>query len=254
MTGVRARRHTVWWVGLALIAVLGIVAALVFFRNQSGDHRDRPQNEAAGSDSSLLALTWGPSLCTVDASVRGCRTGNVGRKGQAFLLHGLWPQPSTQQYCGVTKQSGKQKGPELPEDVRQRLAGMMSDASVLAPHEWFAHGTCSGVTATEYFSIATTLTTQATAVLDAAFRDAQGRKLTVRSVRDLFDARFGAGSGGRVALACRKAEGRGEVVYEVRLSLPSVRDLRAAGSSLSLGEQLAKAPPVPAGCGQARVP
>lgn len=249
MTRVRAGRGAGWWAVLALIVVLGVVAALVFF-----GHRDRSQTGAANSDSSLLALTWGPSLCTVDASVRGCRTGNVGRKGQVFLLHGLWPQPSSEQYCGVTKQSGKQISPELPEKLRQRLSGMMSDASVLAPHEWLAHGTCSGVTAAEYFSIATALTTQATDVLDSAFRSARGNRLTVRSVRDLFDARFGAGSGGRVAMACRRADGVGDLVYEVRLSLPSVRDLSAAGSALSLGEQLAKAPAVPAGCGQARVP
>lgn len=247
---IRGRKSIRWWAGLAIIVVAGTVAALVLIDR----HSTQSGTSSANSDSSLLVLTWGPSLCTVEPSVRGCRTGNVGRKGQAFLLHGLWPQPSTEQYCGVPKQGGKPRGPELSADLRGKLAATMSDASVLAPHEWFAHGTCSGVSPDEYFSIATTLSAQATGVLDTAFREAQGRKLTARSVRDLFDARFGAGSGGRLALACRNADGRGDVVYEVRLSLPSVLTLRAAGSNLSLGEQLSKAPPVPPGCGQARVP
>ena len=246
MTRVRGRKGIRWWAGL-LIALVAVVGALVLVNRQ----HSRPTSV---SGSSLLVLTWAPSLCTVDSSVRGCRTGNVGRKGQAFLLHGLWPQPSSAQYCDVAKQDDRQRISDLPADLRDRLTATMSDASVLAPHEWSKHGTCSGVSAVEYFGIATTLSAQATAVLDPAVRDARGGRLSARSLRDLFDARFGAGSGGRITLACRRTDGQGEVVYEVRLSLPAVPDLRAAGSGVSLGEELAKAPTVPAGCGQARVP
>lgn len=242
MTG---RKRMRWWAGLAVVIVGGIVLGFLLTGRQPG----RPS-----SDSSLLALTWGPSLCSVDATVRGCKTGNVGRKGQTFLLHGLWPQPSTEQYCGVPKQGDGQRGPELPEDLRRLLATMMSDASVLARHEWLAHGTCSGVTPAEYFSITATLGSQAIEALDQGVRNAPERRVTSRSLRDLFDARFGSGAGARLSLVCRQAEGQGEVVYEVRISLPSVVALRDAGPNPALGEQLAKAPPVPAGCGQARLP
>ena len=247
MTRVRGQKRIRWWAAL-LAVIVALVAVLILVNRQP----PRPDSVAGGS--SLLVLTWAPTLCIVDTSVRGCRTGNVGRKGQAFLLHGLWPQPSSAQYCEVAKQDGRQRISDLPAGLRERLTATMSDASTLAPHEWSKHGTCSGVTAVEYFSIATALSAQATAVLDPALRNAQGGRVTARALRDLFDARFGAGSGSRIALACRRADGQGEVVYEVRLSLPAVPDLRAAGSDLSLGEELAKAPTVPAGCGQARVP
>lgn len=246
MTTVARRGRIRWWAALAAAIVLAVVVAVVI--------REQAENpdSAQSSDSSLLALTWAPSLCSVDASVRGCRTGNVGRKGQAFLLHGLWPQPSTEQYCAVGRDA--KQAPQLPMNIRERLGTMMSDASVLAPHEWQAHGTCSGVGPVDYFSLAMALSAQATEVLDPAVRALRGRRLSVTSLRETFDARFGPGAGNRLSLICRRAEGRGELVYEVRLSLPSVVSLRGAGDSLSLGDQLAKAPTVAAGCRQAQVP
>lgn len=51
----------------------------------------------------------------------------------------------------------------------------MSDISTLAPHEWNAHRNCSGVTPTEYFSIAATPAGQATRALDPVFENADGR-------------------------------------------------------------------------------
>lgn len=235
------RRHISWLIGLAVVVLAGMALSRLVTSREAA----RP----GSSDSSLLALTWGPSLCRVDSSVRGCRTGDVARKGQVFLLHGLWPQPESEQYCTV---DGR-RPLELSRDLRDRLQTMMSDAASMAPHEWKAHGSCSGVMPQEYFSISAVLTEQAGAVLDPVFRSARGQRLSVRTVRELFDSRFGAGSGARVAMSCRQGGG-GDVVYEVRLSLPPVRDLNGAGPTLSLGEQLAKAPPVPAGCGQARVP
>lgn len=246
MTASARHRAIRWWVALTIAVAVAVIAVVVLNR------RPPEKPEAPGSDSSLLALTWAPSLCSVDASVRGCRTGNVGRKGQTFLLHGLWPQPASAQYCGIDRD--KSKAPELPQNIRERLGTMMSDASVLAPHEWSAHGSCSGVSPTEYFSVAMTLATQATEVLDPAVRSQQGRRLSVASLRELLDARLGSGTGSRLSLVCRRVEGRGDVVYEVRLSLPSVVSLRAAGDSLSLGDQLTKAPAVPSGCRQAQVP
>ena len=91
-------------------------------------------------------------------------------------------------------------------------------------------------------------------VLDPAFRKSQGQTLSSRALRELFDARFGAGAGKRVSLSCRQAGGAGDIVYEVRLSLPSVVELRSGGNAVALRDVLAKAPTVPPGCGKARVP
>ena len=128
----------------------------------------------------------------------------------------------------------------------------MSDSALMTTHEWYAHGTCSGVTPPEYFSVASTLAVQANEVLNPLFAAASGRPISARAIRDAFDARFGKGAGSRAALVCKDAGGQGSVAFEVRLSLPPVVKLRT--DTASLAQALAVGPSVPPGCGQGRVP
>ena len=235
------RRRIVLWAALAVV-----LAAVVYVLTPRS-----PIPQPRASTSSLLALTWGPSLCTVEPSNTGCRSGHVGRLGRVFVLHGLWPQPDSEQYCDVPRKSRDARAPvALPDDLRATLQTRMSDASIMTRHEWYAHGTCSGVTPPEYFGIAANLTDQANAVLDPLFAGARGREITARTVRQAFEARFGPLASRRVALNCRAGGTGGAVVYEVRLSLPAVTDLRA----VSLQDALTVGPVVPAGCGKGTVP
>lgn len=237
------------WVSVTLAAV---AVAAVVFSVRVLDRRSGPSQ--ADSTSSLLVLTWAPALCAVEASNSGCRSGHVGAMGAAFVLHGLWPQPSTEQYCDVPKRTpDRSRSPvALPKDLEANLKAMMSDSTIMTTHEWYAHGTCSGVTPPEYFGIATTLATQANAVLNPLFAEKSGKPMSARSIRAAFDARYGKGTGSRVGLVCKDAGGRGSVAFEVRLSLPPVTQLRQ--DSPSLAEAMSAGPTVPPGCGQARVP
>lgn len=239
---------------LAVSAVLALVAvAAVAFSLLILDRRPQPSQTAADSTSSLLVVTWAPSLCRVEPSNSGCRSGHVGKLGQSFMLHGLWPQPSTEQYCDVPERTpDKSRSPvPLPEDLKVNLQKLMSDSNRMTTHEWYAHGTCSGVAAPEYFGIAAQLAQQAGAVLEPVFTRSAGGQLTSRSVREAFDTRFGSGAGTRISLSCRDTRGQGSVVYEVRLSLPPVVALE---KSSSLADALAAGPTVSPGCGQASVP
>lgn len=239
----------------SISAVLAVaVVAAVSYSLLVVDRKPSDAEVSGSSVSSLLALTWGPSLCKVEPSNSGCRSGHVGQQGQVFILHGLWPQPSSEQYCGVPQRAAGRPAVALPQDVQAGLQQMMSDASVMASHEWYAHGTCSGVAAPEYFAIATSLTDQVRKVLDPLFDRAEGRRLAPRSVREAFDSEFGRGAGNRVGLTCRDVNREGTLVYEVHLSLPPVTDLRNGATTPSLAEALAKGPTIPAGCGQGRVP
>ena len=175
--------------------------------------------------------------------------------GRTWILHGLWPQPADNQYCGVPEEVAKRAREihradmpplELQDDVRTTLQSMMSNASIMAPHEWYAHGTCSGVTPDVFFSDATTLTGQAREVLDPMFADAD--RMTLSAIRDGFDEAYGQGAGERVRLSCRNVTGQGSVVYELHLSLPAVRDLQDAGDTLSLKRLLPEGPPIAEGC------
>jgi ribonuclease T2 len=253
--------RTVMSVSAVLAAV--VVAAVVF----SIVVLDRSPSSAAiesnDSESSRLVATWGPTLCRSDPSNAGCKSGHVGEMGRTFVLHGLWPQPFSDQYCDVPKdvadRAAKLKGSDMPsvelsDDVRAKLQANLSDATVMAPHEWYAHGTCAGVAPDEYFGDALTLIDQARTVLDPLFNQATKKGLTLSAVRDRFDAQFGQGAGERVALTCRNVTGEGSVAYEVQLSLPPVHEMGIDGNPLSLGDLLRAGPAIPATCRHGRVP
>lgn len=236
-------------VGLSVVVVAAVAFSLLVL-----DRKPRPAETAAASSSSLLVVTWGPSLCKVEPSNAGCQSGHVGSLGQSFVLHGLWPQPSTEQYCEVPKRTPDRdrKPVPLPPDLQASLKAMMSDSALMTTHEWYAHGTCSGVAPPAYFGIAADLAAQAAKVLDPLFEQAAGQRVSSRLVRETVDAQLGAGTGKRVGLTCRDASGAGSIVYEVRFSLPPVAQLPE--DSPSLADALTGGPTVAPGCGQARVP
>ena len=239
---------------LSISAVLGVavVAAVVFSVFVEDRQRGPASNVAANSTSSLLVVTWGPSLCATDRSNKGCRSGHVGQLGPMLILHGLWPQPSTEQFCGLSKtaREGSLLSLNLPQAVQTDLQSKMSDVSIMAPHEWNAHGTCSGLAPPEYFSIAATLAEQASTALDPVFQNGGGR-VSLDALRARMDAEFGPGAGKRVSLTCRNLQGAGMVAYEVQLSLPPVVDLNSA---VSLKDVITKGPPRSTGCQRGVVP
>jgi len=245
-------------------ALAAIVVAAVTYSVRVLDHKpSSAEFDSSDSSSSWLVLTWGPSLCGAEPTNSGCKSGHVGTQGSTWILHGLWPQPADKQYCGVPKaiadRASDLRGSNMPSvdlgsDVRNTLQSMMSDASTLAPHEWYAHGTCSGVTPDVFFSDAAALTEQARKVLDPMFTEAEGGRIQLSDVRDKFDAEYGAGAGGRVRLSCRNVTGQGSVVYELHLSLPPVTELRTPDGTRSLKDLILKGPPLGPGCRHASVP
>lgn len=244
------------------IVLTAIAVAIAAFSVLGPDRRPHPAlKDSSRTNSSLLALAWGPSLCRVSPATVGCQSGRVGELGPTFILHGLWPQPPANQYCGVPKsvadQARNTHGATMPavkltESVRKSLQPLMSDVSIMTSHEWYAHGTCSGVGPDEYFTDSAVLTEQARKVLDPVFKAAKGNRVALSTVRSLFDSEFGKGAGERVAFVCRNVIGIGNVVFELQLSLPSVHDLAAPGT-LSLKDVLVKAPVLPVQCRGARV-
>ena len=243
---------------LAAIVVAAVTfSVLVLNRKLSTDVFESEDN-----NSSWLAVTWAPSLCRVEPSTMGCASGHVDEFGETLILHGLWPQPISNEYCGVPKavadradntHRSDMPSVELREDVRNKLRSLMSDVTSLASHEWYKHGTCSGVTPDVYFDDAAALTQEVRKVLDPVLEEAEGKRITLAAVRSRFDREFGPGAGERVAITCRNAIGEGNLLFEVDLSLPTVLDI-VAGRTVSLGQLLAKAPPMPGWCQSARVP
>lgn len=123
------------WFGLALL--LSIMTPL----------SAKADGEPSGIfDYYVLSLSWSPNWCAREGDAKGSEQCDA-RHDHGWVLHGLWPQfhrgwPS---YCRTS---------EAPPS--RRMTGEMVDimgTSGLAWHQWKKHGTCSGLSAADYFSL-----------------------------------------------------------------------------------------------------
>jgi len=103
------------------------------------------QGERAGAfDYYVLSLSWTPTWCAIEGDARGSPQCDAGQ-GYGFTLHGLWPQyeagwPS---FCPTTERNPS-----------RAMTGAMADimgSSGLAWYQWNKHGTCTGLSASDYF-------------------------------------------------------------------------------------------------------
>lgn len=114
-----------------------------FRRNGSGP---RGPSAPGRFDFYVLSLSWSPGFCATGGDEKGrdqCRKGaDIG-----FTVHGLWPQYDR----GYPSDCNGARSPS-----RRALAeteGVYPDQG-LARYEWRKHGTCSGLSPTEYFAAA----------------------------------------------------------------------------------------------------
>jgi ribonuclease T2 len=103
--------------------------------------------ERAGEfDYYVLSLSWSPNWCEVEGDAKGSDQCDP-RHDHGWTLHGLWPQYSRgwPSFC------------RTPHPVPSRaMTADMADimgTSGLAWYQWKKHGTCSGLSAEDYFSL-----------------------------------------------------------------------------------------------------
>lgn len=119
-----------------LLAVLASVAGPV-----SAD-----QDRAGQFDYYVLSLSWSPNWCLIEGDSRNSSQCDKGL-GLGWIMHGLWPQyhrgfPS---FCQTAKRPPS-----------RRMTAEMSDimgSNGLAWHQWKKHGTCTGLSATDYYAL-----------------------------------------------------------------------------------------------------
>lgn len=105
------------------------------------------EGERAGDfDYYVLSLSWTPSWCALEGDARAAPQCDAGQ-GRGFTLHGLWPQRETgwPSFCAT---------PQRPPSRAQTaaMADIMGTAG-LAWHQWRKHGTCTGLSAEDYFRL-----------------------------------------------------------------------------------------------------
>ena len=112
-----------------------------FTRNEA---RPRGASRPGDFDFYVLSLSWSPGFCATGGDAKGrdqCRRGaDIG-----FTVHGLWPQYDH----GFPSDCRGRTTP--PQDALAITDGLYPDRG-LARYEWRRHGTCSGLSASEYFT------------------------------------------------------------------------------------------------------
>jgi ribonuclease T2 len=203
----------------------------------------------------VLALSWEPAFCESLPDKQECKTQTATRAdARQFSLHGLWPQPRRNVFCGVDKtliEADDQHRwtdlpePQMPPETKSALAGVMPGTqSLLERHEWIKHGTCYPATSAEqYFNDATRLTAAVNQSAVGEFIAANvGREIKSSELRATFDAAFFSGAGDRVRVACKPDGGR-QLVTEITIGLKG--DI-PGGSALA--ELMGASTPTDPGC------
>ena len=103
------------------------------------------EGEKAGEfDYYVLSLSWSPNWCQLEGNAR---QSEQCEEDHGWILHGLWPQfhrgyPS---YCRTIERAPSR-------GMTAEMADIMG-TSGLAWHQWKKHGTCTGLSATNYFAL-----------------------------------------------------------------------------------------------------
>ncbi len=187
------------------------------FNKQSTDNSTKKRNSSKKtSKQNLLAISWQNAFCQTHQYKKECKRMSSKDFGASyFVLHGLWPQPKSNQYCSVGKREvGMDKNKQwhrlnkldLTSSTRERLAKLMPGYdSNLHKHEWIKHGTCYGTGASEYYDDAMDLMTQVNeSKVREFFIKNIGKKVSLKDIRKVFDSEFGRGAGEHVTMNCSK--------------------------------------------------
>lgn len=168
----------------------------------------------------VLSLSWSPAFCDGDGGVKARTQCAVGAR-HGFVVHGLWPQyrqgfPSE---CGFAARS--------PSRIAMDSARGVFPEEGLARYEWRKHGTCSGLSPSDYF--ATVRMARDKVKIPPAFQ--QPTQVQTWTVVDLERAFLAVNPGLRadqISVSCRKGQ-----LNEVRVCF--TKDGRDFQSCPSLG-------------------
>ncbi|GLT11861.1 ribonuclease T(2) [Sulfitobacter porphyrae] len=107
----------------------------------------RAGGERAGEfDYYVLALSWSPNWCALEGDAR--RSPQCARDaGHGWVLHGLWPQfhRGYPAFCQTAQ-------PPPSRGMTAAMADIMGTGG-LAWHQWKKHGSCSGLSAADYYAL-----------------------------------------------------------------------------------------------------
>ena len=220
---------------------------------------EEPEQSQGGGEASLpdnvLAASWQPAFCELRRRAPECRSQSPSHfDASHFALHGLWPGPQENVYCGVSglDQAIDEAGhwerlPPVRLSGRMRAEleeAMPGTRSHLDRHEWIKHGTCYRATAEKYFRDSLQLLEELNrSPVRELFAGRIGEQVSLGEIRTAFDEAFGPGAGDAVGMDCEDG-----LIIELRIHLRG--EIR---EETTLPELLSAAPPAPPGCPRGRI-
>ncbi|WP_026479904.1 ribonuclease T [Ahrensia sp. 13_GOM-1096m] len=129
---------------IALMLLAGFVASC------SAENNDRSEPLSTipignGFDFYVLSLSWSPGYCASEGNNADSRQCGPDKKYE-FVVHGLWPQ----------FERGYPENCNSNNKLDNSLVSSMTDIMPsfgLIKHQWRKHGSCSGLSPEEYFSV-----------------------------------------------------------------------------------------------------
>lgn len=198
--------------------VIGLIAAAFARVSAFADYSPfQPATVVGSFDNYVLAISDENDFCAVNPSKKECKAGAP----LGLALHGLWPDrnndPShTYQYCGtVTKAELESDWCASKYDIRGQLSDptfvalesvMPGTQSCLYNHEWYAHGTCSGLVSEQYFEDAQELAAKFIALphFHDLIASQAGKAVSKAQLMAALVADLGAGAENSILFLCRK--------------------------------------------------
>ncbi|MFZ2101224.1 MAG: ribonuclease [Oricola sp.] len=108
---------------------------------------ERAAPAAKGFDFFVLALSWSPSYCASEGE-HANRQQCGAKERYGFVVHGLWPQFAK----GYPIDCPTERPLSVPRTLADTLTDIMPSTGLIR-HEWATHGTCSGVSQEDYFTL-----------------------------------------------------------------------------------------------------
>ncbi len=197
---------------------------------------DMPWANADGDfDYYVLALSWQPAFCETQSRKPECTSQDNGRfDATHFVLHGLWPNQNDDPshsfaYCeqsnAIINTDKEGDWCDLPDlalttAVETNLAIFMPGTeSCLDHHEWYKHGTCSGMPADAYFAMSNGLVASfAQTNFNQYIASQIGSNVSRNDLLNRFEDEFGSGSSDYLSLRCKEVDGV-SLLSEIQLAL-----------------------------------
>jgi ribonuclease T2 len=178
-----------------------------------------PNQDIAGQfDFYVLALSWSPNYCATNGS-RDPQQCGTGRQ-LGFVLHGLWPQFDRGWPANCTREP-------LDRQIQRQFPDLYPNEKLYS-HEWSKHGTCSGLSQTQFHQLAADL--KAGLKIPARYdRPTQPLRTTISALKQEFVTANPTLTVDRIAPFC---SGSGRLLQEVRICEPKAGKLQSCSASI----------------------